>query len=248
MIFRLLRSERPDQLSSYYYSIVKKGTPRLNYLGEQGIRDLLTELNLEEKQIAEIVSEINPESLSSFQKFSKRVASNKNISTELRRGILNKLKVESGRWAVEAFPYIKWIGIVVKYNLPKPAFDFYNGFWKEHLRDLGNKRFFNFSKRLIFQKDDPAIDEVISSEATIRYLSGMIHALIYSIQILMFIMAFKLFFSRDDIDMLIASLIVVTYTWSLIKLIGNYKYMRIREVELLFDLCYKYRQILKLHF
>lgn len=245
MILRLFRSSKPDKISTKYYSFFKNKNSRLSYLGEKGVKDVLKELELPNWTIKQIVNNLEHNDFKSYSDFRNKLNKIEGLQPKIKFAILNEIASKSSLWAIEPFPYIKWIGIVVKYNLPDSAAEFYEKVWKEQLKLGGNMRFFNFCKRLIFQKDDPIIDNLVSSETTVRYLSGMTYALMYTIITMLMVLFFRLILFEFDNFLIVLILLLFLYVWSFLVIVKNYKYLRIREVELLFDISFKYRNELK---
>jgi hypothetical protein len=73
-------------------------------------------------------------------------------------------------WAVEAFPYPKWLGQVCRGSYPAGAIEFYEKLWLGSVSRKSDKEFFNFCKEVVGSLDKDAASEMYSAEALTRYV------------------------------------------------------------------------------
>jgi len=151
------------------------------------------------------------------------------LSIRIRRKILFR---KTEKWMIEPFPYIKTIGLEIKSKLPSEVYDFYLDTWSKRLVEEGNKRFFNFCKNILTQKDNPIITEVYAIETTLRFLSGMFYGILLSF------LGFMSVFTVTKFNVIIFFMCII-YFFSLILIVNNFRKTRIKEVETLFDACFQ---------
>jgi hypothetical protein len=144
-------------------------------------------------------------------------------------------------YAIEEFPYIGWIEEVCKSYLPHEALDFYHNTWGE-LKEVGeNKQYFNFSKVLISAQDERSSVEIYAAEALSRYISGMFYALSFAFLMLLTVaVIIFLQLGKIQIGLLI---ILLSYLFAILVIIRQFRFIRIKEVEIVFAASYKNRSL-----
>jgi len=145
-------------------------------------------------------------------------------------------------WCTEKFPYIDVVGELILRDLcdkSSPIYEFYTEVWKSRKREDGNKRFFNFCKIMLFQEgNEMVVAELIAAESVNRYISGMFYSLMFSC-VLIFIAIFLP--SGFEWKMILVS-ILVSYLYVLWNIVSRFRFIRIKEVQTLFDSSYKSKQ------
>jgi ABC-type multidrug transport system fused ATPase/permease subunit len=144
-------------------------------------------------------------------------------------------------WAYEEFPYIGWIGEVCKLYLPPNALDFYNKTWTCRRLEGQNRQFFNFCKTMINSVDERATNEIYSAEALSRYISGIFYSLVIS-SALLFLTTILHFIISGKI-MILLLLILFAYFLAIVVLLRYFRFIRIKEVEIVFAATFENRSI-----
>lgn len=144
------------------------------------------------------------------------------------------------KWATEKFPFIGWMGINVKNCLPPEAYQFYMQVWNERNLPEGNLRFFNYCKNILDKKDNPIMLEIMATEATMRFLSGMFYSLIAS----MLILALVLFVTEHGMqNWHFITFAIGLYAVCLRVITLNFRFYRCKETEILFDATYQNKEL-----
>lgn len=118
-----------------------------------------------------------------------------------------------------------------------PALEFFNTYWLRQLnRKKGNRRFFNFCKNILHEEEVGLINEIVSAETSIRYLSGMVWSLVTSAIILI-----PIIIILDNLPLLF--LLIPIYFILAGVILYNFKRFRIKETEMVFDACYKHKEM-----
>jgi hypothetical protein len=146
-------------------------------------------------------------------------------------------------WATEQFPYFGWIEQVCKLYLPEEAFDFYQKTWGLRKQGEQNKQFFTFIKTQINSDDERAADEMYAAEAMSRYIAGMFYALCFAFfSLLVTIITSALAFGQISIGLVI---ILSAYLFIITEILAHYRFIRIKEVEIVFAASFRNKELLK---
>jgi hypothetical protein len=150
---------------------------------------------------------------------------------------------KSKLWAVEEFPYFGWIEQTCRLYLPAEALDFYQNTWGKRKQGEKNKQFFTFVKMMINSDDERAADEMYAAESLCRYIAGMFYALCFAcLAILIPIVVY--FFALGQV-MTGLILVLAVYLFMIREILAHYRFLRIKEVEIVFAASYKNRNLFK---
>lgn len=142
-------------------------------------------------------------------------------------------------YAYEKFPYVGWLGVVCERHLPTTAIDFYNRVWAER----NSRSFFNFCKIIIISEDQRAANEIYSTEALSRYISGMYYALLIASFLIASVGTLRFLASgRMTVGLLI---MLSLYLFAILGILKNFRFIRIKEVEIMFAASFKNRHLFK---
>jgi hypothetical protein len=144
-------------------------------------------------------------------------------------------------YATESFPYIGWLSEVCREKFPDTAAAFYDTVWAPRLRKEGNRAYFNFCKGIVSSEDPHAAVEIYAAEALSRYLAGMLYALLPSFVLLLFTAVSRHATEQDIVFLL--PLLVIMYVLAIIGVLQHYRFVRIKEVQLVFAMCYRNRKV-----
>ncbi|HNW74279.1 MAG TPA: hypothetical protein PKN44_11685 [Bacteroidales bacterium] len=131
---------------------------------------------------------------------------------------------EDSRICKEAFPYFEYISKLSKTNLPDIAHTFYGHFWGKFKRDNGNREFYNYCKTIINAIDARSSSEIYAAEALTRYVTSMFYALTVSLPFVLAASFISLYFL----------LFVFAYLISMAIILKNLRFLRVKEVEIVF--------------
>jgi hypothetical protein len=157
------------------------------------------------------------------------------------RNVFNSKAQNDGKfklWAYEEFPYIKSIGEICKSYLPPDAQEFYEKTWGS---SKGGKQFINFYKTIISSIDEKAASEIYSAESLSRYISGIFYSLVFA-SCLLFISFILNYFIFGKI-LIIIFLMLIGYFFGILTILWNLRFMRIKEVEIIFAATFIHRSI-----
>jgi hypothetical protein len=142
-------------------------------------------------------------------------------------------------WSTEKFPYIECIGELILRDLcdkSSPIFEFYSKEWLPRKREKGNKRFFNFCKTMLLrQGNEMTVMELNTAESINRYISGMFYSLSLSFVLILCALPFQ----SNFVFKIISLCILISYFVGIWNIISRYRFIRLKEVQTLFDACYK---------
>jgi len=145
-------------------------------------------------------------------------------------------------WSIEKFPYIEYIGELILRDLcdnSSPIYDFYSKEWMSRKRKEGNKRFFNFCKTMLLrQGNEMTVVELNTAESINRYISGMFYSLSLSFLLILGTIPFQ---SKSKL-IIISLTILLSYLIGIWNIVSRYRFIRIKEVQTLFDPCYKNKE------
>jgi hypothetical protein len=140
----------------------------------------------------------------------------------------------------EPFPYIGWMGEYCRRYLPGGALDFYREYWEDKQLSRENTAFFNLCKVIVSKVDQASAAEINASEAQCRFISGSFYALLVALVLTIANFLVSLFISTSLT--LIIVLIFVGYVAMLIGILSQFRFLRCREVGILFAACVANRQ------
>ena len=143
-------------------------------------------------------------------------------------------------YAIEEFPYIGWLEEVAK-RLPPEAIDFYNKVWAKRKREGHNKNFFNFCKTIITSNDERAANEIYAAEALSRYIVGMYYALVIGSVLILAAAILRYFVIGQIMGGLL--FLLLAYFLAIIVIIQHLRFIRIKEVEIVFAASFKNRSL-----
>jgi hypothetical protein len=143
----------------------------------------------------------------------------------------------------EGIPYFSYLEWECSTMLPPEATKFLKEVWlKRTSKSAGsifykdNREFFNYCKTIINDNDSPNVDAVFAAEALTRYVASIFNALCISMIILLVVL-----FSRfGHIPCFMISSIIVFYLLGAIIILRNFKFLRMKEVDLVFTATLKY--------
>ena len=150
-------------------------------------------------------------------------------------------------WSIEKFPYIQFIGEVILRDLcdnTSPIYEFYKKVWESRKREEGNKRFFNFCKTMLLQEgNEMIVMELYTAESINRYISGMFYSLLISILLIFITIPFQ---SKSELIMILL-VILLFYLIGFWNIVSRFRFIRTKEVQILFDACYKNKELFLSH-
>ena len=137
-------------------------------------------------------------------------------------------------FAVEPFPYFKWIEYLCEHCYPE-ALDFFRNNWKPAAPSASdvriNRQFFNFRKNLINSQGGARAVEIYAAEALTRYMAGMFHALFVAAIAVIMTCVFRLLKGQSVGGLL---LIALAYLLATACILRNFRLIRLKEVEVVF--------------
>jgi hypothetical protein len=145
---------------------------------------------------------------------------------------------------LEEFPYIAWIGRLCKRYLPDNAKAFYASKWAPMTdpdRPRQNRQFLNYCKVLIISEDERLAKEMNASEALSRYIAAMCYALLISIVLIIGVGIANYVSGQGLIIGLVV--LLVLYLTAIVVILANFRFVRIKEVEIVFAACVKHKQL-----
>lgn len=144
-------------------------------------------------------------------------------------------------WATEQFPYFGWIEQVCKLYLPSVALDFYKKTWGCRKPGEQNKQFFTFIKVMVGSNDERAADEMYAAEALSRYIAGMFYALFFACIFILITVIVAYLVSGQVLMGLV--IVLITYVFVIAAILAHYRFIRIKEVEIVFAASFKNKSI-----
>lgn len=145
-------------------------------------------------------------------------------------------------WSIERFPYIGYVGDLILRDLSDhsgPVYEFYKQVWEPRNRKEGNRRFFNFCKTMLMRDNNQlTVMELYTAESINRYISGMFYSLSISFIFILITIPFQ---SKFEI-IIILLLVLLSYLTALLNILSRFRFIRIKEVQTLFDACYKNKE------
>ena len=144
-------------------------------------------------------------------------------------------------WAVEEFPYIGWIEEVCRGFLPPEALEFYKKTWASRRREGQNRQFFNFCKIMVNSIDERSATEFNAAEALSRHIAAMFFALCLASLLILITTILHYVYFYVVLTELVA--ILITYLFAVIVILSYLRFLRIKEVEIVFAACFKNKSI-----
>ncbi len=206
-----------------------------NIVGKEGLEKKNIPQNIQTKleQVKDIKFK-NKKNL--IRKLENKVG--KGYVKKYKSDILEHVYYEYELWATEKFPYIGWLGVSADRSLPKSVYDFYEEVWAPRKQEPQNRRFFNFCKTFLNSKDHSVMSEIYAAESINRYLSGMF----YSLSISCFLLLCPCLNNSiyNDYSILLFIFIGI-YLFALFGIVSNFRFIRVKEAQIVFDASFKYR-------
>lgn len=156
-------------------------------------------------------------------------------------------KDDQALWIYETFPYPGWLAYLVEHRFPKEAQSFFSRLCstshESHKEDNPRKRkqFINFCKVVVSSSDPLAAAEIYSAESLSRYISGMYYALCFS-QLLLISVVVSRLSKCLPVGLGLISLFAA-YMIGILAILANFRFIRIKEVEIIFAAIYKNREL-----
>lgn len=141
-------------------------------------------------------------------------------------------------YAYEAFPYPKWLEVLVHCRFPSVAGDFFDSVWADRAND---KQFVNFCKVLVSAEDALAATEIYSAESLSRYISGMFYALAAACTMVVLLIVSRLLGGKG-LEIGLLSL-AAAYVVGMLTILANFRFVRVKEVETIFAASFKNRHL-----
>lgn len=156
---------------------------------------------------------------------------------------------EDGSWrlfACEKFPYVGWLREKCTLYLPPDVLEFYERTWNwdGNRQSAPNLMFFNLCKTMIPSDDEAAQHEIYAAEALSRYISGTFYSLIVSAAMLLIVTLAQLLFHRFSVAV---SLVLLLYISCIVAILKNFRFIRLKEVDSVFDATFKHREKFEWH-
>lgn len=146
-------------------------------------------------------------------------------------------KASAAGYAHNRFPYTPWMQ-EISHRLPPDAQKFYDNVWKNY----DSKDFLNFAKLLVVSEDERAAGEIHAAESLCRYISGMFYAVFVATASCLFVVVAQLFGDESSCDVVPITLVAV-YFVTIVGILRNYRFMRIKEVQTVFYASFKNRHL-----
>jgi hypothetical protein len=145
-------------------------------------------------------------------------------------------ETDKNRWSYERFPFTRWQRTVCKDRMPPGVLHFYETVWAR--RDSGH--FFNLCKLIVACEDPKAAEEVYSSEALCRHISGMFYALTASLAAMLSV-EIAIWVSRGS-PSFVVTFVALVYLVAIVVILSNFRLMRLKEVGTVFAASYRNRE------
>ena len=144
---------------------------------------------------------------------------------------------EDNSYAYAGFPYTPWIEKLVQQRLPSPVRDFFTAVWAGR----SSKQFLTFCKTVVSVGDPLAAAEVYAAESLSRYISGMFYALATAFVTVVVVVGARLV---TGVAVGFALTVLATgYVLGILAILANFRFIRIKEVEIIFAACFKNRHL-----
>jgi len=147
-------------------------------------------------------------------------------------------------WATERFPYIRWIGEMSRLYLPPAARRFYKDVWEKTLEERFDDRlafkFVNFCKVIVEASNESSGDECYAAEALVRYMSGILYALIASFFLVLGTFVLRWLCCGDVMPSLL--IVLIAYSVAICAILSKFRFVRTKESETVFAACFANRK------
>jgi len=166
------------------------------------------------------------------------------LSAAWLRRFAHNARQEKGKfklWVTEPFPYIDWIEQICKLYLPPEALDFYDKTWGRKRSGEQNKSLFTIVKVVVSSNDEKAAGEMYAAEALSRYISGMFYALSFACLVVLVTVVVCALVSHQVLTGLLV--ILFAYFFVIAEILAHYRFIRIKEVEIVFAASFKNRSL-----
>lgn len=140
------------------------------------------------------------------------------------------------------FFYGNWMRKKIREHLPAEAARFYDEYWYDKYTASDAPTFFNFCKILIAKEDIQSGTEIYAAEAILRFLAGSYYALQFSVVIMVLILAIALASHNTQVAVLTGAL-VVTYLLLLHIILSQFRFLRAKEVDTVFNASFANRKV-----
>lgn len=141
------------------------------------------------------------------------------------------------------FFYGRWMKQKTETRLPAGAAGFYEEYWED--KDTGDGRmnttFFNFCKTVVAKNDPQSCSEIYGAEALIRFLAGSYYALQAAV-LLMVANAFCAVVRLSPRAAIFPLLFAAAYLYLLHVILSQYRFLRCKEVDTVFNACFANRE------
>ncbi len=174
---------------------------------------------------------------------------NENAGEHVQHGFIAwKHRSERDRsYIQEVFPYIGWLRDHIHTYLPSGATEFYNDYWRDKAivsRSEGkpkmqkqNTAFFNFCKAVIAKHDSASAADVFALEALNRFIASCFYALVIALCIIVLELT-TILVTGGSLRLGLTLLVIgAIYGSLIIGLLGQYRYLRCKEVSTLYYAC-----------
>jgi mannose-6-phosphate isomerase-like protein (cupin superfamily) len=143
----------------------------------------------------------------------------------------------------DEFFFNNWMKEKVKERLPSDAAFFYQKYWADKDTGSGTKNttFFNFCKTIVAKNDPQSGIEIYGAEALSRFLAGSYYALQASV-LLMLANAICAFTCLSPRYALLPLIIIIGYLYLLHVILSQYRLLRCKEVDIVFNACFANRE------
>ena len=149
------------------------------------------------------------------------------ISGIICRILFNIRKKPKKSYFFDQFPFFNYLENLCNIKLPKKAAKFYEKKWKPYFNKNGNREFYNHCKVLLNKDDERNAKDIYSAEALTRYTAAMFYALLFS-----FIISVVVFILKDFNDSFL--IVPFFYFLGILGILVNLRFLRVKEVELVF--------------
>ena len=140
----------------------------------------------------------------------------------------------------DEFPYAELIKKRTIAYLHPDVKKFYDTVWTPGKHIQPNHVSFDFFKTVLTSIDPKSAANFLTAEALVRYVANTFYALLLSLMLLALVLAEQLLFTRHFPPILIA--LMAAYLVAIFLILRNFRYLRLYEVEKVFNLAFHHRQ------
>jgi quercetin dioxygenase-like cupin family protein len=162
---------------------------------------------------------------------------------------LAKPELRGESFITEPFFYNGWMRKKCKERFDPSVGQFYERYWaKRDTRNaFKNTSFFNLCKALINKADPNSAREAFAAEAMSRFVAGSCYALWFALLLALVDTVVVCIFISRHLTLLPLAMALV-YLLLIVRILGEFRYLRCSEVDAVFGACYANRQYLQAHF